>query len=84
MVIDPKVRQNRIKQMTHLYELITKENEENKEILYKTLKEGIEKNKNEIEMGYIVEKLTIYPFFSFAFGKLFENGVGERALPIMK
>jgi hypothetical protein len=21
------------------------------------------KNKNEIEMGYIVEKLTIYPFF---------------------
>ena len=38
MVIDPKVRQNRIKQMTHLYELITKENEEDKEILYKTLK----------------------------------------------
>ena len=40
MVIDPKVRQNRIQQMTHLYELITKDNEEDKEILYKTLKEG--------------------------------------------
>ena len=53
MVIDPKVRQNRIKQMTHLYELITKENEEDKEILYKTLKEGIEKNKNEIEESVI-------------------------------
>ena len=37
MVIDPKVRQNRIKQMTHLYELITKDNEKDKEILYKTL-----------------------------------------------
>lgn len=53
MVIDPKVRQNRIKQMTHLYELITKDNEKDKEILYKTLKEGIEKNKNEIEESVV-------------------------------
>ena len=53
MVIDPKVRQNRIKQMTHLYELITKDNEKDKEMLYKTLKEGIEKNKNEIEESVI-------------------------------
>lgn len=53
MVIDPKVRQNRIKQMTHLYELITKDNEEDKEILYKNLKEGIEKNKNKVEESVI-------------------------------
>lgn len=53
MVIDPKVRQNRIEQMTHLYELITKDNEEDKEILYKTLKEGIEKNQNEVEESVI-------------------------------
>lgn len=53
MVIDSKVRQNRIKQMTHLYELITKDNEKDKEILYKTLKEGIEKNKNEIEESVV-------------------------------
>ena len=35
MVIDPKVRQKRIKQMTHLYELITKDNEEDKEYYIK-------------------------------------------------
>ena len=53
MIIDPKVRQKRIKQMTHLYELITKDNEEDKEILYKNLKEGIEKNKNKVEESVI-------------------------------
>ena len=30
MVIDPKVREKRLQQMTFLYELITKDNEEDK------------------------------------------------------
>jgi CRISPR/Cas system-associated protein Csx1 len=53
MVIDPKVREKRLQQMTFLYELITKDNEEDKEILYKTLKEGIEENQNKVEESVI-------------------------------
>ena len=48
MVIDPKVRQKRIKQMRNLYDLIMEDNENDKEFIYKAIKETINDNKEEL------------------------------------
>ena len=53
MVIDPKVRQKRIKQMRNLYDLIMVANENDKEFIYKIIKETINDNKEELEKSIL-------------------------------
>ena len=53
MVIDPKVRQKRIKQMRNLYDLIMVANENDKEFIYKVIKETINDNKEELEKSIL-------------------------------
>ena len=53
MVIDPKVRQKRIEQMRNLYDLIMTDNENDKEFIYKVIKETINDNKEELEKSIL-------------------------------
>ena len=53
MIIDSKVRQKRIKQMRNLYDLIMTDNENDKEFIYKVIKETINDNKEELEKSIL-------------------------------
>ena len=53
MVIDPKVRQRRIKQMKNLYDFIMADNEDDKEFIYKIIKETINDNKEKMEKSIL-------------------------------
>ena len=48
MKIDPAIRRKRVNEMRHLYDLIIKDNESDKEYIYTVIKETINENKEEV------------------------------------
>lgn len=53
MKINPTIRKKRIKEMQHLYDLIIKDNESDKEYIYTIIKETIDENKEELEKSLL-------------------------------